>query len=286
MPDTPRRLRPLAGIAIFAVAQTVSVLVTVALALWISIRANTGIAAVVVLVTAAALLRYTGRSPFRCVRLDRFRPDLVLYSVLASVALIIPTLSVQTVIARYLKIPDAVIEALEAIVRAESLPELMYVWVIAALGAAVSEEFIFRGVLQNGLSSRLRGWAAVLITAAVFAILHTIWRFPPAFILGVFLGLLYWRTGSLVPPIAAHLTINTVTIVTLYVAEIYGETAVPEWLIEERPAPVWMIVLSLLALAVLFFLIWTRSPANEEDPDYDEPEAGPSHGGPTMVDAI
>ncbi|MFH1312727.1 MAG: CPBP family intramembrane glutamic endopeptidase [Candidatus Eisenbacteria bacterium] len=272
MPDKPRRLRPIDGIVIFAVSQVVAVVATVVLALRISIRANTGISAVVVLCVAAALLRYTGRSPFRCVKLDRFRPGLVLYSILASLALIVPTLSLQTIIARYLTIPDAVIEALEAIVRAESLPELMYVWLIAALGAAVSEEFIFRGVLQNGFSSRLRGWIAVLITASVFAILHTIWRFPPAFILGVFLGVLYWRTGSLWPPIAAHLTINTVTIVTLYVAEVFGDTAVPQWLVEERPAPIWMIVLSMIAFAGLIRLIWTRSAAEQEETQSDGPD--------------
>jgi membrane protease YdiL (CAAX protease family) len=272
MPDKPRRLRPIEGIGIFAISQIVAVVVTVVLASWISIRANTGISAVVVLFVAASLLRYTGRSPFRCVKLHRFQPGLILNTVLASLALIIPTLSLQAVIARYLKMPDAVIEALEAIVRAESLPELLYVWVIAALGAAVSEELIFRGVLQNSLSSRLRGWIAVLITAAVFAILHTIWRFPPAFILGVFLGVLYWRTGSLWPPIVAHLTINTVTIITLYVVEVYGETAVPQWLVEERPAPVWMIVLSLLALAGLIGLIWKSSPAEEEATDSEGPD--------------
>jgi membrane protease YdiL (CAAX protease family) len=265
MPDTPGRLRPVGGIAIFAASQGVSVVTTVVLALWISIRANTGIAAVVALCVAAALLRYTGRSPLRSVRLNRFEPGPVFYAFLASLALIIPTLSLQAVIARYIKIPDAVIEALEAIVRAESLPELAYVWLIAALGAAVSEEFLFRGVLQNSLSSRLRGGIAVLITAFVFAILHTIWRFPPAFILGVFLGVIYWRTGSLFVPITAHLTINTVAIVTLYIAEVFGETAVPLWLTEERPAPVWMIVLSLVAFAGLIGLIWKRSPGDRDD---------------------
>jgi membrane protease YdiL (CAAX protease family) len=275
MPDTPRRLRPIDGIVIFTVSQGVSVVATVVLALRVSIRANTGIATVVALCVAAALLRYTGRSPFRCVRLHRIEPGPVFYAFLASLALIIPALSLQAVMARYVKIPDAVIEALEAIIRAESLPELVYVWLIAAVGAAVSEEFLFRGVLQNSLSSRLKGGIAVLITALVFGILHTIWRFPPAFILGAFLGVLYWRTGSLLPPIVAHLTINTVAIVTLYVADVFGETAVPLWLTEDRPAPVWMIVLSLMAFAVLIGLIWKRSPVEAEDGQSESPESGP-----------
>jgi membrane protease YdiL (CAAX protease family) len=277
MPDAPGRLRPVEGIVIFALSQGASLVATLVLAFWVSIRANTGISAVVGLGVGLALLRHTGRSPFRCVKLHRAEPGPVLYSVLASLALIIPTLSLQAVIAHYMKIPDAVIEALEAIVRAESLPELAYVWLIAALGAAVSEEFLFRGVLQNGLASRLRGGIAVLLTALVFAILHTIWRFPPAFVLGIFLGSLYWRTGSLWPSIAAHMTINTVAIATLYAAEVYGETAVPLWLTEERPAPVWMIVLSLAAFVGLMGIIWRRPPP--------EAEAGPSgipeHGPPT-----
>ena len=264
MHDEPRRLRPLDGIVIFGISQGIAFVASVILIFFAPIKVNTGIAVLLSLCVAAASLRYTGRSPLRTVKLHRFQPDLIVYSILASLALIIPTLSLQAVIGRYVTIPDVVIESLEELLRAETLTQLLSVWLIAALGAAVSEEFLFRGVLQNGLSARLRGWSSVVVTAGVFAILHSIWRFPPAFILGMFLGMLFWRTGSLLPPIAAHLTTNTTVIITVYIAEVYGETAVPQWLVDEQPAPVWMIVLSLVALAGLIGLIWKNSPAREE----------------------
>lgn len=55
------------------------------------------------------------------------------------------------------------------------------VWVRAfflALWVAGTEEFIFRGVLQNLLQSEYSGWVGAAIGSLIFALLHLIWDIP------------------------------------------------------------------------------------------------------------
>ena len=56
---------------------------------------------------------------------------------------------------------------------------------------------------------RLGPWPAVLITALLFGLAHaSIYRLLPTLILGVILGVLRWRSGSVLPGIAMHAVNN------------------------------------------------------------------------------
>ena len=90
--------------------------------------------------------------------------------------------------------------------------------VLASLLAAVliapfCEEIFFRGYLFAGLLRGMSGWAAVLVSALIFAIVHDIGSAIPIFILGLVLAIVRWRTGSIWPTIALHITFNTFTAV-------------------------------------------------------------------------
>jgi len=77
--------------------------------------------------------------------------------------------------------------------------------VIAAL-AGIGEELFFRGLIQLGLSAILDVWLAVLITSLIFGLAHAATRtyFLLAFLISVYLGLLFVHTGNLSVPIAIH----------------------------------------------------------------------------------
>lgn len=85
--------------------------------------------------------------------------------------------------------------------------------------APIVEEFLFRGCLQNYLKQHLGYRVALLITAFCFAIFHLtpaqgIGNFSFAislFILGIYLGFLYEKQGSLFAPIGLHMTFNVVS---------------------------------------------------------------------------
>jgi len=91
--------------------------------------------------------------------------------------------------------------------------ELALVFVVMALGAGMAEELFFRGFMQARL---LRAWppAAAIATASVaFGILHMDWvHSPVAGLLGLYLGWIAWRSGSIVPAIIAHVVNNAMAV--------------------------------------------------------------------------
>ena len=98
------------------------------------------------------------------------------------------------------------------------------VWAIvliacAVLGAPLVEEVIFRVCLQGAIA-RATGmhWVAVLVSAGLFALVHTAgetvpWHaVPPLLVLGIALGVVYARTGRAAPVIIMHAAFNVLNI--------------------------------------------------------------------------
>lgn len=83
--------------------------------------------------------------------------------------------------------------------------------VAGALLPALGEELMFRGYVQRRLLERWRPPWAIGVTSALFALGHGDIAYA-AFTLpvGLWLGYLAWRTGSIVPGIAAHAFVNGV----------------------------------------------------------------------------
>ncbi len=83
----------------------------------------------------------------------------------------------------------------------------------AAVAAPVVEEVVFRGAILRRLLQchSLRGhWMAIAITALAFAVMHgNLAQGLNALLIGLLLGWLYYRTGSIVPGLAMHIAINT-----------------------------------------------------------------------------
>lgn len=88
---------------------------------------------------------------------------------------------------------------------------------IFGLLAAVSEEVLFRGVIQQALVKLFKNaHVGIIVTAFVFSAFHAdFYGFFPRFILGLMLGYMFWMSGSIWASIIMHFTNNT-TIVMLY----------------------------------------------------------------------
>jgi len=70
---------------------------------------------------------------------------------------------------------------------------------------AVCEELLFRGAMLGLLRRSMPVWAAIAIQAALFGAVHLMaFRVLPTAVLGVVLGLLVWRTRSLLPAMVVH----------------------------------------------------------------------------------
>lgn len=73
----------------------------------------------------------------------------------------------------------------------------------------LAEELVFRGIIQTRLLRAMPLWIAVVLQAALFAIIHgTPIQIVYALLLGLALGFLRSRTGSILPGLAAHAAFN------------------------------------------------------------------------------
>lgn len=82
---------------------------------------------------------------------------------------------------------------------------------------AVVEECIYRGMILNGLR-KLGMWPSVLISAALFALMHlTLYQLLFTFALGIVLGLVVYKTRALWLSMIIHFCSNTVALVAMYI---------------------------------------------------------------------
>jgi sodium transport system permease protein len=83
-----------------------------------------------------------------------------------------------------------------------------------ALTPAICEELLFRGVILRALLSRTSPLVAIAVSAAMFGIFHVdIYRLLPTTLLGMVLGFIAWRSGSIWPSMLAHFLNNGVLLV-------------------------------------------------------------------------
>jgi uncharacterized protein len=84
-----------------------------------------------------------------------------------------------------------------------------------AVVAGVSEEVLFRGVIQPGLTRWLPAGGALMITSLVFGLVHFASRAYALFaaLMGVYLGALFQLADNLFVPIVAHAAYDFVALV-------------------------------------------------------------------------
>lgn len=161
------------------------------------------------LVTIVAFLfwHWTEVSP----RWLRTRPwTVLLWSVIAAVGALIPSAWIQE---QMPELPNLVENEFDMILGNR--------WGYLAVGllAPLSEEIVLRGavlrsllakpLLANG-SERTNAWVAIAISALFFALVHfNPAQMPHAFVIGLLLGWMYWRTGSILPGVAYHWANNS-----------------------------------------------------------------------------
>lgn len=86
-----------------------------------------------------------------------------------------------------------------------SLPSIL----MLVIAAPIFEELLFRGIILDGLLKNYSPQKAILWSALLFGIVHlNPWQFLAALALGVFMGWIYYRTGSLSATMFIHFIAN------------------------------------------------------------------------------
>jgi membrane protease YdiL (CAAX protease family) len=137
--------------------------------------------------------------------------------------------------------------------------------IMIAVLPALAEELLFRGVLAK----LFRDWTrsnhlAVMISAFVFAAIHLqFYGFLPRFLLGVALGYLFFWSGSLWLPIAAHFTNNFLSVMVEFLfrkgliptnAENFGFTT-----------SAWLTGFSFITVVLILYLIFRLARKGKPD---------------------
>ena len=113
---------------------------------------------------------------------------------------------------------EAANHILELVTTQRSSWDLIANLLVFAVLAGVCEEFFFQGSLQPLLMNWTKNpHVGILLTALIFSALHfQFYGFIPRFLLGVYLGYLFYWSKSLWLPILAHVLHNALTILVDY----------------------------------------------------------------------
>ena len=76
---------------------------------------------------------------------------------------------------------------------------------LLSVSPGICEEFLFRGFFMTSMRRSLKPWAAILVAALFFGAFHlSAYRMLPTLLLGVMMGWICYRTGSIFPAMFAH----------------------------------------------------------------------------------
>ncbi|MDB5319296.1 MAG: putative transporter permease protein [Phycisphaerales bacterium] len=147
--------------------------------------------------------------------------------------------------------------------------------------AGIFEELLFRGPIQTALMRRNRPWAAIVITAAIFAAAHLdLHGFALRALLGIVLGWIVWRSGSIFPAMLLHGLYDAGT-VGLAAWEVHHQTSEAAQPILDGAGAVRLIIGLLLCFAGFWLInrLRPREPGRgfEVIPSSSEPPAASVH---------
>lgn len=182
--------------------------------------------------------------------------------------------------------PSEISEEAEALSRELDLDSTASRVQLALIGvgiAPVVEEWLFRGVLQQGLVSHLGRLRGVLLTALLFAPLHPfatsagttyLSAAAAAFALGSVLGLVRLATGSILACMVLSGALRAVGLAAVWAED---NLAIPGFNAEGAHTPLAVLVPCAAVAAAGFAPLWRRATVAPVDPEpapRDEPPPG------------
>ncbi|MDO3426852.1 type II CAAX endopeptidase family protein [Chryseobacterium sp. APV1] len=125
--------------------------------------------------------------------------------------------------------------------------------ITAVICAPIFEEIIFRGIIQKGLMNKgVEPRMAIVFASVIFGAVHgNPWQFVGAVLLGCVLGLVYYKTKSLLLPMLLHGFNNLCS--TLLITYVKTESFADAFKVSE-----WIILTIGIALFSLFYFLFMK----------------------------
>lgn len=159
---------------------------------------------------------------------------------------------------------EAAAKMTEYLTAFDSFSQFMVAFFVIAVFAALGEELVFRGIMQN-MIHKANGniHIAIWLSAVLFSAIHfQFFGFVPRVLLGALFGYLYYWSGNLWIPIFAHFINNGFTLVMIYLYNL-GQV---NFDIENSEPPSLMAVV-LFAIITAGLLFYFRNHFLKNNPD-------------------
>lgn len=193
-------------------------------------------------------------------------PDLVMAFPLA-ISFIVLSDQISSLAQTLVPLDESYAAAMREILRAETASEWVSKILIIGVGAAVSEELMFRGFILTAFRRTARPALAVVSTSLLFMVLHYP-LYPASLGAGLVLGFVAVSTRSILVPICVHLANNLAVLLLVNVAEL-DTLADPVWI----PPEILLPALAIFGLTGFYYARrWELPDAEESDiEDYRPP---------------
>jgi membrane protease YdiL (CAAX protease family) len=142
-------------------------------------------------------------------------------------------------------------ELTRVVVHANSPAELMTVILVVAVVPAIVEELLFRGLIQKVFERLMSPVVSAILAGTVFGLFHlNPFEVVPLIGIGVFLGMLRYRSQTILLPILVHFINNFIAILAVY----YGLNE-ENILIQQQSSPDAGTMLFILIVSISLFFI-------------------------------
>jgi sodium transport system permease protein len=169
--------------------------------------------------------------------------------IIASIPVVIVAAIISQVINLIYPFPESYLENLQKVINMSNFPLWKNILIIAVL-PGICEELMFRGFIIRGFEKR-GFWSAIIITSLLFAVFHLDpFRFIPVGVLGIWMGYLLLKTGSIFVPILAHVLNNSLAVLLSrdYIPFI-GK------IVEDGELPYWTIIPALILIYIIYLWV-------------------------------
>jgi membrane protease YdiL (CAAX protease family) len=159
---------------------------------------------------------YIRRHKFSAITVFRLRPvsgRVVAMSFILGFAITALAIELDRLVSLVLPFPEILAEPLRQTLKAESWSDWIFILLAAVLCAGVLEEMLFRGFVQNAFEQRHNPLYAIFITAILFGFVHLLpWWIVQLVFIAMFLGILAWKSDSIVPSAIVHAQNNLIAV--------------------------------------------------------------------------
>lgn len=124
------------------------------------------------------------------------------------------------------------------------------------IAAPILEEIVCRGYMMRGMLQYIKPWQAIVISAFLFAVIHgNLAQGVTAFILGILLGWVYYRTGSLLMSMMIHFIVNTSSTIMALIPSIPEDASLQSIMANTHPECDYYLLLGFCAV-LLVAIVW------------------------------